>query len=387
MNNHNSNGENKRKIQYKRKLIKKKFSIKNPKFSYLNISSTFIFTEEDYLKQLGEYKNRNLIKLSNEGEIFLKKIINEINIQNSIKNNEEFIELNVEMYNRINNFNSKTKYNDNELITYVKNKIQNNINRASLSCRKIASAYFEETGKYIGKSTIHKIIRHKLDYHYLKTTKKSNYLITYNGISASLVFIKVIIKCLKKGFQFIYIDESSVESNNTHFRCWRKQSEHIYFGNNKKEKLNLIAAITKDKILYYELNESNTNAIIFLNFIKKVKEIIYNNPNNKYILLMDNFTGHKTPELMEYYKNEKLNVIFNIPYSSYFNTIELCFRGLKKRLYSNIYNSKKDMELEVKQYLQSSNLAQTLLLNYKETLFQYLSFSQKYKYKNLNNYD
>ena len=261
------------------------------------------------------------------------------------------------------------------------------MNRTSLSCRKIASSYYADTGNYVGKTTVHKIIRHKLGFRYLKTIKKSNYLITYNGISGCLVFIKLIVRCLIKGFEFIYIDESSVETNNTHFRCWRKKSEHIFFGNCKKEKLNLIAAVTKDSVFYYEINESNTNAEIFLNFMKKVNELLKKITNKKYIIILDNFRGHKIKELFDYYKKEKLNIVFNIPYCSYFNCIELCFRGLKQIFYSNIYNSTTEMKEDIKEYFESPNINKTLLLNYKETLLQYLSVFNEYRYKNLNNYD
>ena len=39
-----------------------------------------------------------------------------------------------------------------------------------------------------------------------------------------------------------------------------KKNETIYFSNNKKEKLNILMAITKDKIYHYKLNLENTTS-------------------------------------------------------------------------------------------------------------------------------
>ena len=50
----------------KKKIRARRIFIKNPKISYLNISSNFIFSEDDFLNQLGQFKNKNLIKLSSK---------------------------------------------------------------------------------------------------------------------------------------------------------------------------------------------------------------------------------------------------------------------------------------------------------------------------------
>lgn len=45
---------------------------------------------------------------------------------------------------------------------------------------------------------------------------------------------------------------------------------------------------------------------------------------------MDNLSSHKSSKLMEFYDKHKINVLFNTPYLSNFNAIELSFRNLKK---------------------------------------------------------
>lgn len=76
-------------------------------------------------------------------------------------------------------------------------------NRVGLCCRKLASIYLNENGKTIDKATYNNIIKNKLGLHYLKTTLKSNYLSTTEGIFFSLCIIKIFTKCIIKGYEAI----------------------------------------------------------------------------------------------------------------------------------------------------------------------------------------
>ena len=165
--------------KYRKPSAKKKF-IKNPHMSYLNINSHFIYSENDFQLQLKKFENKNLIKL-NKKEEFLRNLINEISILHSLKNNEEFIEINANIYDKINKFKKKDTHSD-ELTNYIKQKILMSNNRIGISCRKLATLYTKDTGNPVSKSTIQKIIRNKLGYRYLKTVKKSNYLNADSGI-------------------------------------------------------------------------------------------------------------------------------------------------------------------------------------------------------------
>ena len=190
-----NNGSHSTSSHKQRKPSANKKFIKNPKISFINLNSHFIYSEDDFKLQIEKLKNKNLIKLSKKEEDFLKQTINEIALFNSLNKNEFFVEINMEMYKKISNFHNNNS-TGNELTNYIKQKIETNKNRIGISCRKLATSYLKDTGKYVGKSTVQKIIRHKLGYRYLKTVKKSNYLITDPGISSCLVFIKVIIKAL-----------------------------------------------------------------------------------------------------------------------------------------------------------------------------------------------
>ena len=133
--------------------------------SHIKINSHFIYSEIDFKEQFNKLQNKNLIKLTVKEELFLKEKINEIQIINAIDNNEDFVEISLEMSNKIKLFNTENSIND-ELTNFIKDKILTSDNRAEISCRKLSSMYFSETGKYACKSTINDIIRNKLGFQF-----------------------------------------------------------------------------------------------------------------------------------------------------------------------------------------------------------------------------
>ena len=86
------------------------------------------------------------------------------------------------------------------------------------------------------------------------------------------------------------------------------------------------------------MNDENKNENVFLNFIKNLKFNSEKLKTDKYALILDDFAGHKTPSLLEYYKDKKLNIIFNSPYQSNFNSIELFSKLIKKKYTINYIN-------------------------------------------------
>ena len=198
------------------------------------------------------------------------------------------------------------------------------------------------------------------------------------------VFIKIFVRSIKLGFKPIFIDETKIEMKNNHFKIWRLRNEQIYFGNSSKEKTNMILAVGKDQIYHYKIIDDNVNTTIFIAFLDELIETLKNNNENKYILILDNLKVHKTEEVYKFLIEKNICAIFNAPYMSIFNSIELSFRSIKKIIYSNLYNSIKDVKEDVIKYLKSDDISKTLLYNYKETISQYLLYSEKNNSLNLN---
>ena len=100
---------------------------------------------------------------------------------------------------------------------------------------------------------------------------------------------------------------------------------------------------------------------------------------------MDNLSSHKTSKLMEFYDKHKINVLFNTPYLSNFNAIELSFRNLKKFLYTKVFSSIEEVEEEVKKHLNDERFKIGIKENFKETLIKYENFNNQYYNMNFNN--
>ena len=64
--------------------------------------------------------------------------------------------------------------------------------------------------------------------------------------------------------------------------------------------------------------------------------------------------------------------------------LNMPLEGLKK-IYSKIYNCIEDIISESSTFIESSDFKSCLKFNFKETLQNYITFSEKYKYLNLNN--
>lgn len=115
-------------------------------------------------------------------------------------------------------------------------------------------------------------------------------------------------------------------------------------------------------------------------FLKEIE----NRKLDKYIIVMDNLSCHKTPRALKFYIDNKINIVFNVTYVSEFNNVELCFRYIKRILYLRLYKSIDETENDVKVLLNDPKISNILLKNFRSTLNRYISFSKNYKYKNLN---
>ena len=230
-----------------------------------------------------------------------------------------------------------------------------------MSCRRIANNYLIDTGKKISKTKVNNIMRNILGLRFLKTTIKNNKINNNKNILISLCFIKIIIKCLKLNFHLIYVDESIIQANNNNHKIWRKENEEITYNIKSTKRKNLIAAVDFDSVLYYKINDENTDEKQFLLFMKELKEIIDKKNFGHYVVVMDNLSSHKTQLLKKYYLEQKINILFNSPYQSSFNLIELLFRLVKRKVYQNLYSSSEESSKEIERILNDKNLSNGLL--------------------------
>ena len=106
---------------------------------------------------------------------------------------------------------------------------------------------------------------------------------------------------------------------------------------------------TSDKqILKYELIEGSIKTD---NFIKFMDEL--NRTNNNYSYLIDNASIHSNKKTKEFFKLNKMNVIYNAPYQSKFNPIEMVFSLLRKELNKKVVKNKTEINNCVNEFIKN----------------------------------
>lgn len=371
-------------ISKKRKKSSVYQKYKNPGINHFNIDSFFIYDLGKIQSIIYSVKDKNNLKMNNKDINSLSEEINKNSANIQLNENEYEIKLTEEDFYSINDYFSNI-LNDNELISWLNNKINENDTRQKISCRKLSKIYEQEKGKKISLSYIYYALKNKLHLHYLKTSIKKKAIISPNGVFLCHCFLKIISRAISMGYDILFLDESSILSHNNNFRCWRKSNEQIYLNYDTEKRSNLLLIINKEKVIYYKINRKNTNEETFLeffrDFLKESKKLAL----GKYLVVMDNLSCHKTPKLINFFVENKINIVFNCPYMSQFNCVELYFRYIKRQLYSNLFSSLDEVENYVKKLLDDKNNRNTLIKNYISTMKTYVLYFYKNKNINLNN--
>ena len=363
-------------------IVKKK---KTPEFFRFNINSHFFYDFNDSKFLFSSLSNPNIVIPNyNDIEFLSNKILELDRIVNI--NKTQYISLSKDIFNSIAKFHSE-KFQPNDIEIFIMNEIAKNKDRSKISCRNLAELYTNTTGKIIHKSQINNIMRKRLGLHYIKTCVKSSKLHSKESKFLSFGFIRTIIKAIKLGFKILFQDESIILCSNNNFRCWRFINGNIYYGNNLRNKKNLLLLIGENEIIHYKITEKNTNQDVFFEFCQECLSSLKKKGYEKYIIILDNLSSHKTKKLLNFYQSNNMNIVFNVGYCSYFNSAELSFRSLKKHLYRKIFENINEVEKEVVSFLSDSSFRKTLLANYKETLEQYKMFYEQNNNLTFNNFD
>ena len=143
-------------------------------------------------------------------------------------------------------------------------------------------------------------------------------------------------------------------------------------------------AISRNKVIHYNMNNENTNAEAFKRFMSELLYKMTKEQINNSIFILDNLICHKTLELYQFYNENKLKILFNAPYISEFNMIEYLFRYLKNITYKKLYCSVKELKSDVISLINNAENIDILEKIYKETLRKYISFYNENKLLNLN---
>ncbi len=134
----------------------------------------------------------------------------------------------------------------------------------------------------------------------------------------------------------ISIDETSIDTHISNDYGWSKKGKRIIkINKNLKVRYTVISAISNKKILLNKIIKGSANAVIFVNFIKELIELI--DPNNQ--ILLDNARIHHAKLLKDYMKTQPNKFIYNVPYSPEYNPIEKVFSMVKNTLKNTNYTN------------------------------------------------
>lgn len=163
-----------------------------------------------------------------------------------------------------------------------------------------------------------------------------------------IYFTNTFSNVIEKKNYFIFIDESSFNSNKRSTKQWiSNKKTNIIYDSGRISGLNLILACTGQKIFHFNISNKKLNTDNFCNFINELLMKIMESYelremyiNNNIYLIYDNCPIHKSKKTKEYLKNTKFNILTLPTYSPYFNICEFVFSNLKRSFYKKVYSSK-----------------------------------------------
>lgn len=377
--------KNEKSIKIKnKKNLKKLIRRKNPDIFDYNINSTFVY--ESRLSYF--FYNRLTLKNTMKPSFEEKQILDSLIIQPITNSNDK--EMFVLPFFKILLDNIEIITPKKDIKAQIIEEIVKERNNGELISLKRIKEEFDKKAsirniKSIQKSSIHNILKNTLGYKFLKTTVKNSKLAEKNYIRDSFFFLKIILRAIRMGMEIVFIDESGFFTQNNHFRCWRKKSQEIYNPIKDNKKVNLIMAVNSYKICHYKLNDNSTTSHEFKIFMEELISKLTEEEKKKSIFVLDNLTSHLTEEMFSFYNKNNLKILFNVPYKSNFNMIEIAFRNIKNLTYKKLYSRLEDLKKDIKTIIEGDLIKSSLGKLFKETLKEYQNFINANSEYNLEN--
>jgi transposase len=238
----------------------------------------------------------------------------------------------------------KSKYT-NDILNYIKRYV---CRFKTINVNKIMLLLEENYDITISRAYVY-VLLNKIGLTYKKMYIKKQPFSDEDYKSMKDIFYKKIENIGKDNI--ISIDETAIYLNckNRHgwamkgCKCIMKEADKRIY----QKKYSLLMAITNKEVILYVTHEKSINGEKYLDFIKD----IVNDYGNKYTLLMDNATIHRTKIFKEYANEKKLNILYNVPYNPETNPIEMIFSPIKNNVRSNNTESITAIEDSIDDYI------------------------------------
>ncbi len=242
----------------------------------------------------------------------------------------------------MNEYNTNFTYN-NIKITYdieqfIIKSIDDNNNFNIKKIRKNIKTKFNTS---LSKSSIYNVL-HKHNLTYKKIKIKTNPLKPEreNKLKQDL---KININQIDDINNLASYDEMSIYINDVPKKGWSKKgTDCIIINKNnsiKPLRLTLGMCITKNNYCDFTLTYDSLKSDKFIKFINKVKI----NTKNKLTFFLDNASIHRSKMFTKYAIENKIKLIYNMPYHSHLNPIEYIFSLLRRELLNGDTSSLKSI--------------------------------------------
>ena len=236
-------------------------------------------------------------------------------------------------------YHKMSKYNENikeYIIKYV-------ITKVNFNYRKLIKLIKSRFNVDCSKSSIYLILKEK------NITRKR---IKIKTNFSNKLKMKQMIKDLKKNVKIvgkeniISIDESSFDTHiNSHYGWNIKGMRLVAIKRQQRIRYSVVSAISADKIINVNIVKGSINSVTFIEFIKSVVNKIKNNK----ILFMDNARIHHSKLFTSYAKTINNKILYNVPYCSELNPIEMVFSKVKSIVHKRNNNSNlNDLQRNIK---------------------------------------
>lgn len=230
------------------------------------------------------------------------------------------------------------------LLTEIINNNQSN----QLSLSKIRELYYKKDNSVsFSRETLRKFLRKNMNCTFRRVTLKNKEVKCKNYINVQSVFLRRVIEIFLNEEDIIYIDQSGFSNPKSHFQNWTF-SPNDYKGTLPKrlKRINLISALGRKELLFSKISLLKTNQRRMINFLKQLidklqKDEHYNDKYNSYKLwiYLDNAKFHKGNNIVDYIKTTKFNVIYGIPYTPKYDSIENVFSIIKAIYRGHIFEN------------------------------------------------
>ena len=184
-------------------------------------------------------------------------------------------------------------------------------------------------------------------YRYVKANKIATYrkpkLRGYNFESASSLasrrkFIEAYVGLLANHKNIYYVDEASFNCDTFRGKLWLPKDKEVKIAvKTNAKKVNVVAAINRDKGVFLRCYDNNGTQEQFRGFIEELtKEFIevdlnYGDAHENAFLVLDNSSIHKAKDLLNFSRNCELMLAFQSPYCPEFNAVELLFAYIRAK--------------------------------------------------------